>query len=117
MTEREFDLNAHLLGLHKVERPPQVFGLDSPEKLKAWLLETGREYLVFAATDLVDALPWPAGVEAFQQIVQCYAQHRRAIPNGDAFKGEPLTAEELEQAIAALLREIRKVRPDWRPSW
>lgn len=128
----EWDLNAHLLGYDRPAPPPKVFGLDSPDRLKAWLLSTGREFLVFASGDLVDALPWPHGLEAVQQIVQAYGQHRRTQQVGivnafeptlglnvqrPVYKGETLTAEELEHAIRCLVRDLRKLSPGWTPSW
>lgn len=115
-----------------IDETPLVFGLDSPEKLKRWLLETGREYIVLLSADLVDALPWPSGVEALQQIVHAYSQHRRALdaprlPQLDlalqppiqdpSRKAETLDADELEDAIRCLVRDLKKIRPDWRPAW
>lgn len=54
--------------------------MQSPEQLKRWLRQSNRQYLIFDALDLVEALPWPAGVEALQQLIAAYRDHRRTIP-------------------------------------
>lgn len=47
-----------------------------PEQLKRWLRESRRQFVVFAAQDLVDALPWPDGVRQFMGIVGRYRTRR-----------------------------------------
>ena len=54
--------------------------IQSPEHLKRWLQETGRRYLVLRTDDLVDALPWPDGVDALIQVLEAYRQQRLAQP-------------------------------------
>lgn len=84
--------------------PRESEGL-TPDQLKRWLRESEREYLVFSAADLVDALPWPAGVEALQQMCTAYAQHRRARG-----KTETLVADEIIDAIRCLTRDFDRLR-------
>lgn len=69
----------------------------TPDHLKQWLRETGRTTLIFNALDLVDALPWPSGVEALINIINCYQQHR--IPKD---KSDLPTQEELADLIPRL---------------
>lgn len=54
--------------------------MQSPQHLKEWLRASGRHYVVIKSEDLVDALPWPGGIEAFIQILEAYRQHRILIP-------------------------------------
>ena len=54
--------------------------IKDPAHLKRWLLETGRAWVVLKTGDLIDALPWPAGVDALMQIIEAYRQHRAGVP-------------------------------------
>lgn len=56
-----------------------------PEHLKAWLLATHRDFVIFQACDLVDALEWPTQVTALSAIISAYRQHR----NGQAAETVP----------------------------
>lgn len=99
-------------------------GMDDPEKLKRWLVESGRRFVIFESVDLVDALSWPDGVEEFKRVVDLYRDHRRTIPserievqpdgNGDpvevsCFKGEVLEPEEMLE----LYRQLREDLVEW----
>jgi len=104
--------------------------MKDPEHLKRWLEESGRRWVVFAAKDLVDALPWPEGINAFVQIVQAYRDHRAAQPSGrkakvwdehahamvevPEMKGELLEVEELDRAIRFLISQITAKEPSWK---
>jgi len=98
--------------------------LASADKLKQWLSASGRRWLVFNVIDLVDALPWPAGHEALQQLVAAYGGHRATMETGgvDAtltppqpiYKGEQLEVEELDRAIRYLVGQITERDPSWR---
>lgn len=54
--------------------------IQSPAHLKRWLEQSGRRFLIMRTDDLVDALPWPHGVDALIQIVEAYRQHRLTQP-------------------------------------
>lgn len=54
--------------------------MQSPAHLKQWLRETGRSFVIFKSEDLIDALPWPEGVETVIALVEGYRQHRLTIP-------------------------------------
>lgn len=91
--------------------------MGNPEHLKQWLAASDRQYVVLKSADLVDALPWPAGVEAFQQVLMAYRDHRRAIraegpsaqlgPEG-RMKDEDLEVDELEECMGQLAREVSR---------
>jgi hypothetical protein len=107
----------------------QRTSLRSAEKLKTWLEASGRRWLVFNALDLVDALPWPNGHAALQQIIMAYGAHRGAIDSGrfeviatmpglpqqkvPIFKTELLEVEELDRAIRFLIGQITAKDPTW----
>lgn len=126
--------------------------VQGPEQLKRFLTASGREFIVFnweelmsalkanlgsflvlKSDDLVDSV-WTAGgtgVQAFQQIVAAYRDHRRTIPSGETeaiknaetgmmvdvatMKGETLTLSEMKSAAAHLAAQIREKEPDWAP--
>ena len=54
----------------------------SPEHLVRWLNATGRKFLVFDASDMVRALPWPDGVDYLIQIIAAYRDYRRTKETG-----------------------------------
>ena len=101
----------------------------SPNHLRVWAEASGRRWLVFHTGELIDALPWPAGVEAFMQIVAAYRDHRAAIPSGRVevvthpltgekhkipiTKGETLEVDELDRAIRYLIGQITEKDPTW----
>ena len=99
------------------------------EHLKAWLEKSGRRWLVFNAIELVDALPFPDGVDTLIQLIACYRDYRSVQPTGRVesiqeptlgktvaapiYKGEALEVEELDRAIRYLIRQITDKDPDW----
>jgi hypothetical protein len=103
--------------------------MKSPAHLKQWLKATHRRWLVFNAIELMDALPWPSGIEAFMQVVMTYRDHRRTIDSGrtelveepltgekvevPVCKDEGLEVEELDRAIRYLVGQIRERQPGW----
>ena len=103
--------------------------IKDPAHLKRWLQETGRTWLVLDSLELVDALPFPDGLDTLIQIIACYRDHRNAIPNGkvekqlDPIKGkevdvplmktENLEVFELDRAIRFLISQITELEPSW----
>jgi hypothetical protein len=102
--------------------------IKSPDKLKEWLEASGRRYLIFDAFQLVDALPWPHGLDALAQVIACYRDHRRTVPSGrfekviDArgesravpqMRGETLEADEQARLIKYLIRQVQELDPTW----
>ena len=103
--------------------------MQSPEHLRQWLDASERRWIVFNGIDLVEALPWPHGVELFMQLVMIYRDHRRAIWTGreknvldrvsgkevtvKVYKGEKLEVEELDRAIRYLTAQILELDPSW----
>ena len=97
--------------------------------LKRWLQASGRQWLVFNALDLVDALPWPDGIDLFMQVVARYRNHRASIDTGrtkmeqnpttgedvevSIFKGETLEVEELDLVIRYLVDQIHEKDSLW----
>lgn len=67
----------------KVEAPetPQA-GFRDKAHLKAWLMASDRQFLVLNTADLVDAMPFPDGVELVQQVIAAYSQHRAMRESG-----------------------------------
>jgi len=79
--------------------------------------------------ELIEALPWPTGVEAFMQVVMAYRDHRRTIDSGrtepvedpdtheviavPVYKDEGLEVEELDRAIRYLVAQMRERQPGW----
>jgi len=104
--------------------------MQSPEHLKRWLEASGRRWLVLDAMALVEALPWPAGVEAFLQIVAAYRDHRAVQPSGrlevifnpvtkervkvPQMKEETLEVEELDRVIRYLIGQVTEKDPTWK---
>ena len=105
----------------------------SPGHLRAWLDASGRRWVVFNGLDLIEALPWPHGVDVFMQVVMAYRDYRRTIPTGEVsavdgwhpktgeryvaevthYKGESLELEELDRAIRYLVAQIMEKDPTW----
>lgn len=98
------------------------------EHLLRWLSASGRDYLVLKSAELVEALPFPDGTEALQQILSAYAALRATKPSGrfeiqvtpkgkveiPIMKGETLEIEELDRAIRYLSGVAAKLDPSWR---
>lgn len=104
--------------------------MQSPDHLRQWLEASGRRWLVFDASALVESLPWPGGVEALTQIVACYRDHRAVQPSGrteplqdpmtgetinvPVMKGENLEVEELDRVIRYLIGQVTERDPSWK---
>lgn len=104
--------------------------MKSPEHLKGWMHASGRRWLLLNGDHLVDALPWPNGVEAFMQVVACYRDHRAALDTGETqlienpdtgemdevplYYPEPLTLTEMDRAIRWLVGQITELDSDWK---
>lgn len=114
--------------------PEQIqTAMKSPEHLREWLDASGRRWLVFDGVELVKALPWPHGVEAFMQVIAAYRDERRTVWTGKmekfkgknavtgeeidqevkVMKGEHLEVEELDRAIRYLVGQIMELDPNW----
>lgn len=97
--------------------------------LKEWLDKTGRGFLVFNSSDLVDALSFPEGVDEVMRIVARYRDYRRLLPSGrvervkdpvhgreiefQANKDELLEEEEMNQLFRMLIRDASERFPGW----
>lgn len=104
--------------------------MKSPDHLKRWLAASGRQWLIFNALDLVDALEWPAGVDRLQQLVASYGEHRSTIATGrternpdpttgqevevPVYKGELLEREELDRCVRFLVAQLIAKDPTWK---
>ena len=103
--------------------------IKDPEHLKRWLDESGRRWLVFDAIDMVDALPFPDGLNSLIQIIACYRDHRSIKPSGRVekqadptlgnevdvpiMKTDVLEPDEIDRAIRFLVGQITELVPDW----
>jgi hypothetical protein len=111
------------------ERQMRV-AITSRPHLREWLEKSGRQWLVFNSAHLVDALPFPDGVEAFIQFVACYRDHRATLDTGETawvenpktgtmdevplFHSETLTLVEMDRAIRWMVGQITAMDPDWK---
>ena len=103
--------------------------LADADQLKAWLEKSGRKWLIFDAIALVDALPFPDGVDTLIQVIACYRDYRSTQPSGRTerikdptfgkvieapiYKGEMLEVEELDRVIRYLVRQITDKKGTW----
>jgi hypothetical protein len=107
--------------------------MTDPEHLKRWLIESGRPFLIFLAQDLVDALPFPEGLQALAGIRDSYREHRRKIATGDTetqtyhddvvgddvevevalYKDDTLELAEIDRAIRYLVGLATEKDPSW----
>lgn len=99
----------------------------SPEHMKLWLQESGRRWLVFDALELIDALPWPGGVQEIMDLISIYTNQRHKMTSGrmekqevmnqvvdvPIFKSARLELPELDRVIRFLVAQAVK----WDPSW
>lgn len=115
--------------MHDTLSPEAVrVAMTDPAHLREWLEASGRRWLVFDALDLVEALPWPSGVEALIEIINCYRDHRRCQPSvrkhqvetpdgGMAdvpvMKDDHLEVNELDQCIRWLIGLASERDPNW----
>lgn len=122
-------LDGHSIDPSALKLAQERVSIKDPEHLQRWLDASGRQYLVFRATELVTALPWPSGCEALMQVIAAYAAHRATIPSGryevqeDPLSGEAVQipifksdlpeVEELDRAIRFLTRQMYERNPDW----
>jgi len=104
--------------------------MQSQEHLLSWLEGTNRKWLVFNGLELAKALPFPDGIKAFVQVVQCYRDHRAGIESGrfetqadpvsggevrvPLMKSEMLELAELDRAIRYLITQAATLDPNWR---
>lgn len=111
------------------ERQMRV-AMTSPSHLKRWMHESNRRWVVLNGDHLVDALPWPDGVESFMQLVACYRDHRSTLPTGDTevvvhpetgkkhevplYHPETLTVTELDRAIRWMIGQVTALDATWR---
>ena len=102
----------------------------SPEHLKAWLEASGRNWIVFNGPDLVDALPFPDGVQAFMHVVMAYRDHRRAqtgnrteevvnpktkkLETIPVMRTDALELEEIDRCIRFMIGQATSINPDWK---
>lgn len=111
----------------------------TPQHLKKWLSATKRDFIILKAPDLIDALPWPDGVDAFMLILEGYRQYRLSLPVDHApcprphtpgkvcafcrntgvvvarTKNDVLELDEMKDAVQWLLHQIREKDSDWTP--
>lgn len=103
--------------------------ISDADQLKKWLEASGRRWLIFDALDLVDALPFPDGVDTLIQVIACYRDYRGTKQTGreetfkdptlgkqisvPTYKGEMLEIEELDRVIRYLIRRITDKNPRW----
>jgi len=123
--EKEKQLSA----VEASERRMKV-AIKSSAHLKQWLQASGRRWLVFNGEHLVDALPWPDGVQALIQMVACYRDHRSTLNTGELqlvenpetgemletslFYPETLTLTEMDRVIRYLVGQITSLDSDWK---
>ena len=101
----------------------------TPQHMKLWLDESGRRWLVFDAHQLIDALPWPGGVQEVTNLVHLYDDYRRRQDSGRTekqidpmskeeidvpiFKTGKLELDELDRAIRYLAAQAYALDPQW----
>ena len=104
--------------------------MKSKEHLKRWVHESGRQWFLLNGDHLVDALPWPSGVEALMQVFACYRDHRAALDTGETqlvehaitkemvetplFYPETLTLTEMDRAIRWMVGRITELDYTWK---
>ncbi len=115
----------------EVLRERQVkLAMSSAAHLKQWLQASGRRWLVMDAMELVDALPWPGGVQELMGLINLYNQHRRKFDSGRRGKPikDPITGdmvepiifkdEKLELAeVDRATRHLVQLALEWDPKW
>ena len=97
--------------------------IKSPEHLKEWVIKSNRQWVVLNGAELVDALPYPHGHDAFMQVVMAYRDHRATKPSGETeeingqtiplMKTERLGLVELDRCIRYLVSEAGSIDPNW----
>ena len=80
----------------------------SPARLKRWMNQSGRQFVLLSASDLVDALNqahgWPDGAQYFQRVVYAYRAFRMGkmpieLPDGSMHTRTDVL--ELNELVAA----------------
>lgn len=95
-----------------------AFAVSSKEQLLGWLDESGRRFFMIDAHSMVEALPFPEGIQALQLLIAQYRMHRALmlveLPDGTKLaKGDQLEPDELRDAAAwctQLAAEIEETR-------
>jgi len=129
MAEAEIPQVRNMKPDEKIQARIQV-SMKDPEHMKRWLRESGRPFIVFKADDVIDALPWPHGAEALQQVSDAYDHHRATIPTGrtrtevdpitkekvevPVMKGQQLERDEMEALIRFYVNAISENDPTWK---
>lgn len=124
MTTLKQEFDADVLRERQVK-----LAMSSQVHLKQWLQASGRRWLVMDAMELVDALPWPGGVQELMGLVNLYTQHRRKFDSGRRqtmkdpvtgddvetiiYKDEKLELAEVDRAIRYLVQQVL----EWDPKW
>lgn len=102
-------------------------GMKSPQHLKKWLAESGREWIVINSSDWVDALPFPDFHNLFMQMCARYGAYRATLESGrtklvetekgevefPVMKAQTLEIEELDSAIRYLIRQASELDSNW----
>lgn len=116
--------------MHDTAERLNRIAIQSKEHLQRWIEESGRRWLIFNGRDLVDALPFPEGVDDFMRVVSCYRQYRSQVPSGEVerqidpilgkeikvekMKDETLEVAELDRVIRFCVGLITAKDPNWR---
>jgi hypothetical protein len=119
----------------------QAIAIKDAGHLKRWLVESGRQWVVLKSPDLIDALPWPDGVDILMQVIEAYRQHRVTVPvdyapcpklkvhqkgrvcdlcanTGQVIvrsKSDLLEVDEMKEACVWLINQIREKDKTWNP--
>jgi hypothetical protein len=115
--------------------------IKDPGHLKRWLIESKRQWVMLKSEDLVDALPWPDGVDILMQVIEAYRQHRVGVPvdyapcpklkvhqkgrvcelcsnAGEVIvrsKSDLLEVDEMKEACVWLINQILEKDKSWNP--
>lgn len=124
MTSQKLEFDVEVLR----ERQAKL-AMSDAEHLKQWLQASGRRWLVMDAMELVDALPWPGGVQELMGLINLYTQHRRQFDSGRrqivedpitkedvetiVYKGDKLELAEIDRAIRYLVQQAFELNPKW----
>jgi len=122
------DINTDMTAEERIEAVTRT-SMKTKDHLKRWIQATGRMWMTFNTSDLVDSLKWPDGIDLLMQVISCYRDHRASIETGrherqtdptlgqkvyvPVFKGETLEVDEMESVVRALVEKIREKIPEW----
>ena len=93
--------------------PPMALGLDSRDRLKAWMKANGLHYIVLDAERLTDALSLEE-LEVFQQIAARYEEHCRGAGLNPADEDWFVRANAVPGGFAAFEEQLPSLRLQWR---